>query len=71
MTTLEITYKPNSRIGKGTIAANSKMVADITKKETIWNQYGDQEIANIWANQILAQRFKEPCTLISAKVSNN
>jgi hypothetical protein len=68
MTTLEITYKPNSRIGNGIISANSKMVADITPKEKIWNEYGDQEIANIWATQILAQRFSEPCTLIAAKV---
>ena len=68
MTTLEITYKPNSRIGTGMIAANSKMVADITPKTNIWNEYGDQEIANIWATQILAQRFSEPCTLINAKV---
>lgn len=67
MTTLEITYKPNGRIG-GMIAANSKMVVDITPKEKIWKEYGDQEIANIWANQILAQRFNEPCTLITAKV---
>jgi hypothetical protein len=68
MTTLKITYKPNSRIGNGIIAANSIMVADITPKEKIWNEYGDQEIANIWATQILAQRFSTPCTLISAKV---
>ena len=68
MTTLEITYKPNSRIGNGMISANSKMVADITPKEKIWNEYGDQEIANIWATQILAQRFNEPCTLLTAKV---
>ena len=68
MTTLEITYKPNSRIGNGMIAAASKMVADITSKEEIWKEYGDQEIANIWANQILAQRFSEPCTLLTAKV---
>lgn len=68
MTTLEITYKPNSRIGNGMVADNSKMVVDITPKEKIWNEYGDQEIANIWATQILAQRFKEPCTLLAAKV---
>lgn len=68
MTTLEITYKPNSRIGNGIISSNSKMVADITAKEEIWNKYGDQEIANIWAAQILAHRFNEPCTLIAAKV---
>jgi hypothetical protein len=68
MTTLEITYKPNSRIGNGMIAANSKMTADITPKEKIWNEYGDEQIANIWANQILAQRFSEPCTLINARV---
>lgn len=68
MTTIEITYKPNSRIGNGMIAANSKMVADITPKENIWKEYGDQQIANMWANQILKQRFTEPCTLISAKV---
>jgi hypothetical protein len=68
MATLEITYKPNSRIGNGMIVANSKMVADITPKENIWKEYGDQEIANMWANQILSQRFNEPCTLISANV---
>lgn len=68
MTTLEITYKPNSRIGNGMISANSKMVADITAKEEVWKKYGDQEIANMWAKQILAHRFKEPCTLIGAKV---
>jgi hypothetical protein len=69
MTTLEITYKPNSRIGNGMIAATSKMVADITPKENIWKEYGDQEIANMWANQILKHRFTEPCTLISANVT--
>jgi hypothetical protein len=71
MTTLKITFKPNSRIGNGMIAANSEMVADITPKENIWKEYGDQEIANIWATQILSQRFIEPCTLISAKVVTN
>jgi len=68
MTTLEITYKPNSRIGNGTIADNSKMTADITPKEATWEAYGDQEIADMWATQILAQRFSEPCTLLNAKV---
>ena len=68
MITLEITYKPNSRIGKSMISANSEMAADITPKERIWNEYGDQEIANLWASQILAHRFNEPCTLIKAKV---
>ena len=68
MTTIQITFKPNSRIGNGIIAANSKMVADITAKEKIWLEYGDDEIAEIWAKQILEQRFNEPCTLISAKV---
>jgi hypothetical protein len=68
MTTLEITFKPNSRIGNGMITANSKMVADITPKQAIWEAYGDQEIADMWANQILQQRFSEPCTLLSAKV---
>jgi hypothetical protein len=68
MTTLEITFKPNSRIGNGMIAENSKMVADITPKEKLWKDYGDQEIANTWAAQILAQRFNEPCTLLNAKV---
>jgi hypothetical protein len=68
MTTIEITYKPNSRIGNGMIAAHSKMSADITAKEQIWKDYGDQEIANMWASQILAQRFSEPCTLLNAKV---
>lgn len=68
MITLEITYKTNSRIGNGIISANSKMVADITAKEEIWKKYGDQEIADIWAKQILAHRFKEPCTLLTAKV---
>jgi len=69
MTTIEITFKPNSRIGNGMIAANSKMVADITPKQNIWVELGDQEIAEIWANQILAQQINEPCTLIEAKVT--
>ena len=68
MTTLEITYKPTSRIGNGMIVANSKMTADITPKEKIWLEYGNQEIANIWAKQILSHRFAENCILINAKV---
>lgn len=68
MTILEITYKPNSRIGNGMIAAKSKMVADITPKQQMWEEYGDQQLANVWASQILAQRFSEPCTLLTAKV---
>jgi hypothetical protein len=69
MTTLEITYKPNSRIGNGMIAANSKMAVQMKDElEKRWNEYGDQQIANIWATQILAQRFNEPCTLLTAKV---
>jgi hypothetical protein len=68
MTTLEITFKPNSRIGNGMICSASKMVADISPKEKIWMEYGDQEIANMWAMQILEQRFNEPCTLLNANV---
>ena len=69
MTTIQITYKPSSRIGNGMIAALSKMVADITPKENIWLEYGDQEIADMWAKQILAQRFNEPCVLIKSEVT--
>ena len=71
MTTIKITFKPNSRIGNGMIAAVSKMAADITCKEKIWLEYGDEEIANMWARQILAKRFNEPCTLLSAEVIIN
>ena len=71
MTTIRITYKPNSRIGNGMIAENSIMVADITAKEETWKNYGDQEIANMWANQILQHRFNEPCTLINSEVNSN
>ncbi len=69
MTTIEITFKPNSRIGNGIIAANSKMAADITPKQELWVEYGDQQLADIWAKQILEQRFNEPCTLIASKVT--
>jgi len=69
MTTIEITFKPNSRIGNGIIAANSKMAADITPKQKLWLEYGDQQLADIWAKQILEQRFNEPCTLIASKVT--
>mgnify|MGYP006449572743 CR=1 FL=1 len=68
MTTLEIRFKPNRRIENGMIAAISKMKADITPKEKVWRSYGDQQLADIWAKQILEQCFNEPCTLISAKV---
>ena len=50
------------------IAANSVMVADITPKLNVWEAYGDQEIAEMWASQILQQRFAETCTLIQAEV---
>lgn len=71
MLVLKITFKPNSRIGNGTIAATSKMSADISPKREIWEKYGDQELASIWANQVLLQRFgkNEPCTVINAAVS--
>jgi len=69
MTTIEITFKPNSRIGNGIIATNSKMAADITPKQELWVEYGDQQLADIWAKQILEQRFNEPCTLIASKVT--
>jgi hypothetical protein len=69
MTTIEITFKPNSRIENGIIAANSKMAADITPKQELWVEYGDQQLADIWAKQILEQRFNEPCTLIASKVT--
>ncbi len=65
---IKITYKPSSRIGNGMIAANSVMVADITPKLNVWEAYGDQEIAEMWASQILQQRFAESCTLIQAEV---
>jgi hypothetical protein len=68
MTTIKIIFKPNSRIGNGIIANNSVIVADITTKENLWLEYGDQDLANIWANQILKYKINEPCTLIQAKV---
>lgn len=71
MTTIEIIFKPKSRIGNGMISDNSKMVADITSKENLWLNYGDQEIAEIWAKQILEQRFIEPCVLIDVKVKTS
>lgn len=73
MTTIKITYKPQSRIGNGMIAENSVMVADISAKAELWAKYGDQDLANIWANQILQHRFGsfENCILIDAKVITN
>ena len=73
MTKIKIIYKPQSRIGNGMISANSVMVADISNKAELWKQYGDQDLANIWANQILQHRFGyfETCVLISAEVTNN
>ena len=71
MLTIKITFKPNSRIGGNGIHANSEMTADITPKERIWNEYGDQEIANLWAAQILAHRFAQPCTLIKAIIEKS
>jgi hypothetical protein len=65
---LEVTFKPDSRIGTGIISSNSKRVFDITAKKQIWSKYGDQEIANLWAKSVLYQTIKEPCTLIEAIV---
>jgi hypothetical protein len=67
---ISITYKPTSRIGNGMISAPSKMVADITPKKEIWEKYGDSEIAEMWAAQILQHRFPNTeCIVLEATVA--
>jgi hypothetical protein len=72
MLTITIEYKPTDRIGRENdiISAPSKMQADITPKQEIWETYGDEGIAKIWAAQILKHRFPNtPCVVLSAKVT--
>jgi ribosomal protein L16/L10AE len=67
---ISIEFKPTNRIGNGMISAPSKMVADITPKKEIWEKYGDSEIAEMWASQILQHRFPNTeCVVLSATVS--
>jgi hypothetical protein len=72
MLTIAIEFKPTDRIGSenGIIAAPSKMQVDISSKQKIWETYGDEGIAKIWATQILKHRLPNtPCVVLSAKVT--
>ena len=63
---LSIEFKPQSRIGNGMIAATSKISVELTEQKTsLFKEYGDLDLAKVWAKQILQQRFNEDCVLLN------